>query len=534
MVRDRGGVPVMAKQYRPLNSGLMVPEWMPDMRDRRRVESSRGFIFTPGNTSSFRPCRCPCTTFSDDFATDTVNDDPETDWGIKSGTWTVESGILSTTSSSAIVIANSSSLSFTGHKISCKLKALTGSFSRIIFSYDDEPVTPTYNYIEVEWNGVSSVVRIKDTTGATIEESAAQSYTNGSWYTFYVCVASGYVHVYTTSMIVEGTVTSTKAKCGVGTGTNSGTLSFDDFSYDDCLATCSCSGVPKTPDGTVSVFHHVVNDDGTITRVDSTFPCITYYVDSVSGGGAESGSGTEDDPWTNLNTVFSDNCIYSLCTTFCCPMVKVLIKGTIDYAIVGNAARNYLRRLVLEPWSIATVEVDRTGIGSVYAIINCFGCVFKYFDVTSVGTTNGIGFWDCYYNAFDHCDSTGLGVGFSYCGSSAFDNCNGTGTGPSGFPTSAGFSHNDDCTFKSCVGYAAQNNTSDGWDWSDDCVFDSCLGTGAGVNWGFGFVTCVNAAFKNCEGICLGAAVGCGFAGNTGAAFIDCSATDCGGMACDV
>ena len=44
----------MAKQYQQRDSGLMVPDWMPDMRDRRRVESSRGLIFTPGA----RLCHC--------------------------------------------------------------------------------------------------------------------------------------------------------------------------------------------------------------------------------------------------------------------------------------------------------------------------------------------------------------------------------------------------------------------------------------------------------------------------------------------
>ena len=48
----------MAKQYRPLDSGLMVPDWMP-MRDRRRVDSSRGMIFTPGGACPATGCHCP-------------------------------------------------------------------------------------------------------------------------------------------------------------------------------------------------------------------------------------------------------------------------------------------------------------------------------------------------------------------------------------------------------------------------------------------------------------------------------------------
>jgi len=36
-------------RFRPLDSGLLVPDWMPEVRRRRRVESKRGLIFTPGS-----------------------------------------------------------------------------------------------------------------------------------------------------------------------------------------------------------------------------------------------------------------------------------------------------------------------------------------------------------------------------------------------------------------------------------------------------------------------------------------------------
>lgn len=60
-VCGRGGVPVMAKQYRQRDSGLMVPDWMPTVRERRRANSCRGLIFTPGGGAApgchcFNPC----------------------------------------------------------------------------------------------------------------------------------------------------------------------------------------------------------------------------------------------------------------------------------------------------------------------------------------------------------------------------------------------------------------------------------------------------------------------------------------------
>ena len=46
----------MAKQYRQLDSGLMVPDF--PMRDRRRVDSSKGLIFAPGGGAA-PGCHCP-------------------------------------------------------------------------------------------------------------------------------------------------------------------------------------------------------------------------------------------------------------------------------------------------------------------------------------------------------------------------------------------------------------------------------------------------------------------------------------------
>ncbi len=48
----------MAKRYQQLDSGLIVPDWMPDMRPRRRIGSPKNFIFTPGGGCAGSGCHC--------------------------------------------------------------------------------------------------------------------------------------------------------------------------------------------------------------------------------------------------------------------------------------------------------------------------------------------------------------------------------------------------------------------------------------------------------------------------------------------
>ena len=50
----------MAKQFRQLDSGLVIPDWMPDTRARRRPFAPKGFRFTVGGGAD-PGCNCsPC------------------------------------------------------------------------------------------------------------------------------------------------------------------------------------------------------------------------------------------------------------------------------------------------------------------------------------------------------------------------------------------------------------------------------------------------------------------------------------------
>jgi hypothetical protein len=338
-------------------------------------------------------------------------------------------------------------------------------------------------------------------------------------------------------------------------------------------SSCKCGETTITADGTVTWISHTVAD-GVITRVNNESPCITYYVDSVSGGGAESGTGTELDPWTNLNTVFSDTCIYTICNggsegSSGCPMVKVLVKGTIDYAVVGNSGQNYQRKLVIEPWDAETITINVTGTGvTACAVKDCIGCIWKSTDAASTctgsasygfygcsssifnactgtgtgnGTTfysNGYGFYYCNSSTFDTCTGTGSGddlgngYGFARCSSSTFDTCTGTGTGNvTGysiyFGNGYGFESCSSSTFDTCTGTGTGND--DGWGYGfESCsssTFDTCTGTGISGSYGYGFSQCSSSDFNACGGV----STTCGFAGcSSGSTFTNCTATPTG------
>ncbi len=293
----------------------------------------------------------------------------------------------------------------------------------------------------------------------------------------------------------------------------------EEVAAEDCwCGDCWCDGELITPDGTVGwIAHDIAGSD--ITAVAYSAPCVTYYVDSVSGGGAETGSGTEEDPWTNLNSVFSDDCIYAICTSVYCPRVKVLIKGTIDYEVVGNIGRNYLRRLILEPWEGAaiTIEISWSGaVGSktIIGMRSCVGCIFKNINTDiGVNNTSGVnasayGFYQCGSSTFDNCNSvvtsfvanpsipTSVGAaqarGFYSCSNSIFEVCEATSTStgnaqPTNIglrPNTHGFVTCGGSSFRNCTGTATGTTTSyvfkceaSGFDLCGSSVFDGCNGS---------------------------------------------------------
>ena len=248
----------MAKHYRPNEAGLLLPEHGPRQRDpfdRRHMMQ-----FTPGG-GACPGCHCQtCVIFADDFS----SDDLAANWTQQSGSWAISGGTLSTSSSNAVMTCNqtfSDAPTWHNHVIQVNLQASTGNRSRVIFSYVSGG-SSTYNYLEIYWNGTSSAAYIKTSADVTIATTSSLSYTNGTWYTFMLCVFAGSVFVQSMPLTgsftdcVDATVASTTTTAGIGTGTAGATINFDLFSLEkhhsedpickDCLPCPGCSGA--TPD----------------------------------------------------------------------------------------------------------------------------------------------------------------------------------------------------------------------------------------------------------------------------------------------
>jgi hypothetical protein len=237
--------------YHRSESGLILPGSDPLERRRHgilRPDATRGM----GRRG--RSCYCEsCTIFADDYAAD----DLAANWTAQSGSWAIGSGVLSTSSSNAILTANLDETAWSGgefhpHIIQVLLKASTGNRSRIIFSYDADAAT--YNYVEVYWNGAASYVYLKKSDGTTIATSGSQNFTNGTSYTFKACVFASSSIVTSGNMTISGTVASATTATGLGTGSVSSTIEFDlfylkkhyneDHNCESCSLCTDCSPRP--------------------------------------------------------------------------------------------------------------------------------------------------------------------------------------------------------------------------------------------------------------------------------------------------
>ena len=233
----------MAKRYQQHEDGLYLPDWMPGRRPRQPF-GPKMFQFTPG-------CCCPtCVIFADDFSVD----DLSTNWTQQSGTWSIGSNILSTSSDNAVLTCNTAypnGGTFHNHVIEASVKAVNSCRSRILFSYD----SGTYNFLEIYWDGTKMYLYIKTSGGTTVTTSTGQDYTAGNWYRFRLCVFDTYITLSwldQPSVIifpVTPQVTSTTMTCGLGTGSNSsttvyfGTFSFEKHQSEDatCKSCLTCS-----------------------------------------------------------------------------------------------------------------------------------------------------------------------------------------------------------------------------------------------------------------------------------------------------
>ena len=140
------------------------------------------------------------------------------------------------------------------------------------------------------------------------------------------------------------------------------------------------------------------------------YRCFTFYVNSRSNGTlqgpTETGDGSKENPFCNLNSIFSSNKFLCYIQNFCCQYVKVIITGTIDYYIDGRG-RNFAKKLILDFHTALIINWSKEKHGlSVTVVQNCVGVVFSNFEFTTAinhSKTQSDGQVDIYTYCFSGC-----------------------------------------------------------------------------------------------------------------------------------
>ena len=175
-------------------------------------------------------CGC-CTIYADTFATDTI----ATAWTSVSGTFTVGSGVASTTDASALMVANTESGAaatavYCGVTITC---ATSSDKGRVILAYVD---SDNYWYAEIQPGASNGTLKLfQRSSGSDTQRGSTATvvgYTSGAKT---VCfeIIPGNVLVTTATVAVSyaATVAVASTQAGVGTGSGSSSVTYDNFTY---------------------------------------------------------------------------------------------------------------------------------------------------------------------------------------------------------------------------------------------------------------------------------------------------------------
>lgn len=177
--------------------------------------------------------------------------------------------------------------------------------------------------------------------------------------------------------------------------------------YDDKL---SRRNKPKAP-----AFLPITDGYATIPRINGSSVefddriCVTFYVHSapaVEGKPPpETGSGTIDDPWVNLNTVFTNSLIRCYTST-CTPIyVKVIVTGTVNYSISGRGT-DFLQKLIIKfetPHTFDYNEDDQFYSAWAY-LVGLVGVIFDGYEFHTNFAVNEEGYYIYYkFYCFDNC-----------------------------------------------------------------------------------------------------------------------------------
>ena len=108
-------------------------------------------------------------------------------------------------------------------------------------------------------------------------------------------------------------------------------------------------------------------DDPAISWRLEEIECLDFFVESKSGndrksgnrliGPEETGEGTKEKPWINLNSVFSTKRIQCLIEKYCCLYIRIQVGGVIDYYVDG-LGQSFDGRLMIEFINGTTMDIN--------------------------------------------------------------------------------------------------------------------------------------------------------------------------------
>lgn len=166
-----------------------------------------------------------------------------------------------------------------------------------------------------------------------------------------------------------------------------------------------------TQTGNDTVDYAAANDDGLDYTVKK-YSCITCYVNSKSNGTlegpTETGDGSKENPYCNLNSVFKSDKFSCMIQNYCCLFVKVIITGKIDYYLNGQG-KSFNKKLILDFQSALIINWSKDKHGLSMTIVkNCNGVVFNNFSFTTAisnTVTESTGQVDIYTYCFSSCSN---------------------------------------------------------------------------------------------------------------------------------
>lgn len=204
--------------------------------------------FSPVPDADCDNCFCDCHLADDDFNRASLG----ADWTVQSGSWSIVSDVLRTSSANAVVTYTTTRST---HVVQVQIRAAAASAkARIIVGWTD---ANNYAWVEVEWpaSGNCGTLRLGEVISGTSSDIATAPLKDlelNTWYWLSACFGSKYPSgnqlsaVINHVMLIEDTNAS-GSTVGLGTGNSTATTEFDNFALwkhrDDDNPQCpTCTG----------------------------------------------------------------------------------------------------------------------------------------------------------------------------------------------------------------------------------------------------------------------------------------------------